>query len=64
MGPHGIAQKAGDDTCIPLCVQHHREGKHSAHKLGRKFAEHHRLDIPAIQAALRAQYAAETKGTK
>lgn len=59
MGPHGISQKAGDDTCVPLCAEHHREGKDSAHKLGKKFAEHHGLDIPAIQAKLRAQYAAE-----
>jgi hypothetical protein len=64
IGPHAMRKKAGDDTCIPLCgIEHHREGKESAHKLGKKFAEFHGLDIPAIQAALRAQYAAE-RGTK
>lgn len=24
-GRRGLGQKAGDDTCIPLCSQHHRE---------------------------------------
>lgn len=24
-GAHGLGQKAADDTCVPLCMQHHRE---------------------------------------
>lgn len=62
MGPHGISQKAGDDTAIPLCgIAHHREGRESAHKLGRRFSEYHQLDIQEFQRELRAEYAGETK---
>ena len=48
-GPHGLGQKSSDFSAIPLCIKHHRTGKDSYHKLGpRKFAELHKLDIPAI----------------
>jgi len=48
-GPHGIGQKSSDSSAIPLCAKHHRTGNDSYHRLGpRKFAERHKLDIPAI----------------
>jgi hypothetical protein len=52
-GPHGLGQKSPDTSAIPLCTKHHRTGKDSYHKLGpRKFAELHKLDIPAIVSRL------------
>ncbi len=60
MGPHGIAQKASDWTCIPLCARHHREGPDSAHKLGKRFAKHHRIKLAKFQAKLRAEYERRT----
>jgi hypothetical protein len=52
-GPHGLGQKSPDSSAIPPCTRHHRTGKDSYHKLGRrKFAEAHNLDIPAIVARL------------
>lgn len=33
MGPHGIGQKAGDYTCIPMCAKHHEEIGSSIKKL-------------------------------
>ena len=55
-GPHGLGQKSSDLSAIPLCARHHRTGPDSYHKLGpRKFAEAHRLNIPAIAARLRAK---------
>ena len=48
-GPHGLGQKAADESCIPLCGIHHRIGRDSYHNLGRvRFSEVHNLDIPAI----------------
>ena len=52
-GPHGLGQKSSDWSAIPLCAKHHRTGDDSYHKLGpRKFAEVHKLNIPAIVARL------------
>jgi len=49
MGPHGLGQKSSDTSAIPLCSKHHRTGNDSYHRLGpRRFAQLHRLDIPAI----------------
>ena len=48
-GPHGLGQKAPDESCIPLCRNHHTAGRDSYHTLGRiRFSEVHNLDIPAI----------------
>ena len=55
-GPRGLSQKSSDLSVIPLCVKHHRTGPDSYHKLGpRRFAEMHRLDIPAMVARLSAK---------
>jgi hypothetical protein len=55
-GPHGLSQKSSDLSAIPLCEKHHRTGCDSYHKLGpRKFAEVHRLNIPAIVGRLIAK---------
>ena len=52
-GPHGLSQKSSDRSAIPLCGRHHRTGKDSYHRLGpRRFAEVHRLNIPAMVARL------------
>ena len=54
--PRGLSQKSSDLSVIPLCARHHRTGNDSYHKLGpRKFAEVHRLDIPAIVRVLSAK---------
>ncbi len=37
VGDRGLSQKCPDNEAIPLCREHHREGKFSAHKLGKKF---------------------------
>lgn len=55
-GPHGLGQKSSDLSAIPLCARHHRTGPDSYHTLGpRKFAEAHRLNVPAIVARLSAK---------
>jgi hypothetical protein len=54
-GPRGLGQKAPDTSAIPLCVKHHRTGSDSYHKLGRRFAQYHRLDIQAIVRKLNAK---------
>src|SRR5438552_8216787 len=58
-GPHGLGQKAPDESCIPLCWKHHRTGRDSYHVLGRvRFSELHNLDIPAIILSLTLAWAA------
>ncbi len=48
-GPHGMAQKSPDRSCIPLCERHHRSSNDSYHKLGPKaFEEKHRLNLRRI----------------
>lgn len=59
-GPHGIGQKAGDDTAINLCHKCHRTANDALHKIGpARFAEVHGLDIPAHIARIRAFYLAK-----
>lgn len=56
-GPHGLGQKSNDDTAIPLCgLEHHREGPHSIHVLGKRFWEFHGLDRDVLLAKLRQRY--------
>lgn len=56
-GPRGLSQKADDRGAIPLCGdEHHREGKESHHKLGKKFFDHHGIDRDALVAELNRKY--------
>lgn len=55
-GDHGLGQKAPDRTAIPLCNFHHREGRSSAHELGKFFWQFHRLDRAVITSKLNNQY--------
>lgn len=56
-GPRGLSNKSDDRSAIPLCGElHHREGKESHHKLGKKFFEHHHIDCDALVAELNKQY--------
>lgn len=49
-GRRGLGQKAGDDTCIPLCSQHHRErtDHHGAFFLGTKAQLREWLDFVVL----------------
>lgn len=41
-GPRGLGQKSPDESCIPLCAEHHRTGRDAIHVLGpRQFDAHH-----------------------
>jgi hypothetical protein len=55
-GEHGFGRKAPDRTAIPLCWEHHREGKDSAHRIGKRFWEHHGLDRDRIITGLNEKY--------
>ena len=55
LGPHGLSQKAPDT--LPLCRdEHHQYGSHSAHKLGKHFAEYWKLDLPKLFEKYRNLY--------
>lgn len=59
VGSRGLRQKCSDRETIPLCgFEHHREGKESAHKLGKLFWEHHGIDRDVLIAALNEAYEA------
>lgn len=61
-GPHGMSQKASDDTAVNLCHRCHRTGPHALHRIGPvAFAEHFALDIQAHIAKLRGFYLARKK---
>lgn len=59
IGDRGLSQRAPDITAVPLCVPHHREGRMSAHVLGKRFWEHWGIDRDGIIAELQRRYAEE-----
>jgi hypothetical protein len=60
-GLHGMAQKADDNSAIPLCRRHHAE----LHCSGvRSFIWTHKLDIPAIVAQLNEDYVVTRTGVQ
>jgi len=60
VGERGISQKCPDEETIPLCgFEHHREGKFSAHKLGKLFWTHWGLDKEKLLAELKQQFEKE-----
>ncbi len=56
VGDRGLSQKAPDRTAIPLCAEHHRLDRFSAHRMGKKFWQHYGLDRDAVVAGLNTQY--------
>lgn len=59
VGDRGLSQKCPDRETIPLCAQHHREGKDSAHRLGRNFWKHWGLDRDTLIEVLQQKYTAQ-----
>ena len=58
-GPHGLSQKSHDRSAIPLCGEHHRTGKASYERLGKKFWVFWGLDRIELTKELVARYEAE-----
>lgn len=59
VGDRGLGQKCQDAETIPLCAEHHRTGKDSAHVMGKRFWSHHGISredaIRRYQGFYRAQ---------
>lgn len=58
----GLGQKCPDRETIPLCVAHHRTGRHAHHKLGKRFWQHHGIDRDALLVELNTRYELELNG--
>ncbi len=58
-GRRGISQKSDDRTCIPLCAEHHREGRGAIHRVGNNFWTLHNIDPARLIADLNARYESE-----
>lgn len=56
VGSRAYGRKCPDRQTLPLCIEHHREGPDSHHKLGKKFWERHAIDRDAMIAALNTAY--------
>ena len=56
VGERGLSQKCPDRQAIPLCAEHHREDRFSAHRLGKTFWEHYGLNKNTLIAQLNAWY--------
>lgn len=57
VGARGLGQKCSDRETLPLCgIEHHRIGPYSHHKLGKRFAEFHNIDIPVLIAQYQESY--------
>ena len=53
----GMSQRAPDRRAIPLCPDHHRNGRDAVHQIGRKqFEERFSLDTDAAIAMLNQEY--------
>lgn len=64
-GPRGYGTKASDYRAIPLCHdEHHIFGREAVHRLGKRFAEHHEIDIEAAIERLNEQWKSSTSNTK
>lgn len=61
----GMATKASDYSCVPLCHEHHRGGPDSYHQLGRdEFEKRHGLNCHDLVRRLNSlwfRYSAEVK---
>lgn len=56
-GPRGLGTKVADDRAVPLChEEHHIFGPESAHRLGKRFAEVHGVDMEAEIERLQSGY--------
>lgn len=56
VGDRGLSQKCDDSETIPLCMEHHREGRYSHHKLGKGFFAYWKLDRGELVRTLNEQY--------
>lgn len=52
VGDRGLSQKCPDRETIPLCAEHHRLGRFSAHRMGKKFWEHYGIEKDVLISAL------------
>lgn len=56
VGDRGYGRKCSDLGTLPICTDHHRIGKYSAHVLGKRFYEHHGLNKQALIEHYQAEY--------
>lgn len=57
-GPRGLGQKSPDESCIPLCAEHHRTGRDAIHVLGpRQFDEYHGIVVVDLVRRLNGVWA-------
>lgn len=56
IGERGLSQKCPDREAIPLCVEHHREERQSAHVMGKRFWSFHGLDKKELIERFNKQY--------
>jgi hypothetical protein len=60
VGRRGLGQKCSDYESLPLCAVHHRTGRESHHRLGKRFWAFHCLSRVALVTELRRVYALES----
>lgn len=59
VGNRGLSQKCPDREAIPLCAEHHRLDRFSAHRMGKKFWEHYGLDKAKLIETLNQRFEEE-----
>lgn len=55
-GDRPFGQKCSDLETLPICVEDHREGKHSVHKLGKGFWDYWKIDKAALFKKFQDEY--------
>ncbi len=64
VGERGLSQKCSDAETIPLCGEHHRTRKYSAHRLGKNFWAHWGIDKQKLLAELQTAYESSIESSK
>jgi len=56
-GPRAFGRKASDSQAIPLCREHHQwPNPEAVHTLGKRWAQHHGIDVEAAIKRLHQSY--------
>jgi hypothetical protein len=56
---HGMSQKTGDDTAVPICTEHHTMAPTAYHQIGEaEFCRLYDIDLVNVRAYLHADFRA------
>lgn len=58
-GPRAYGTKVPNSQAVPLCREHHREGKHAVHVIGKRFWTANSIDMASEIERLNSEWESE-----